>query len=87
MRHPRYGYRRITKFLRRDGFEINPKRVARIRREEGLKVIKRQKRITTLNRASETCAPFEYLFFIADQGLIPHQHPVNYIRPSEIPDS
>jgi transposase InsO family protein len=44
LRHPRYGYRRITALLRRDGFEINPKRVARIRREEGLKVSKRQKR-------------------------------------------
>jgi len=40
-RHPRYGYRRITALLRRDGFEVNPKRVARIRREEGLKVSKR----------------------------------------------
>ncbi len=44
LKHPRYGYRRITALLRRDGFEINPKRVARIRREEGLKVSKRQKR-------------------------------------------
>jgi transposase InsO family protein len=44
LRHPRYGYRRITALLRRDGFEINPKHVARIRREEGLKVSKRQKR-------------------------------------------
>ena len=44
LKNPRYGYRRITALLRRDGFEINPKRVARIRREEGLKVSKRQKR-------------------------------------------
>ena len=44
LKHPRYGYRRITALLRRDGFEINPKKVARIRREEGLKVSKRQKR-------------------------------------------
>jgi len=41
LKHPRYGYRRITALLRRDGFEINPKKVARIRREEGLKVSKR----------------------------------------------
>jgi hypothetical protein len=44
LKDPRYGYRRITALLRRDGFEINPKKVARIRREEGLKVSKRQKR-------------------------------------------
>ncbi len=31
-RYPRYGYRRITALLRREGFEVNPKRVARIRR-------------------------------------------------------
>jgi len=37
-KHPRYGYRRITALMRRDGFEVNGKRVARIRREEGFKV-------------------------------------------------
>ena len=30
-KHPRYGYRRITALLRREGFEVNAKRVARIR--------------------------------------------------------
>ena len=30
-KHPRYGYRRITALMRREGFEINGKRVARIR--------------------------------------------------------
>jgi len=33
-KHPRYGYRRITALLRREGFEVNPKRVARTRRPE-----------------------------------------------------
>ncbi|MGC1480269.1 MAG: DDE-type integrase/transposase/recombinase [Chthoniobacterales bacterium] len=47
-KHPRYGYRRITALLRRDGFEINPKRVARIRREEGFKVSKRRRRMRRL---------------------------------------
>ena len=45
LKQPRYGYRRITALLRRDGFEINPKRVARIRRKEGLKVSRRQRRM------------------------------------------
>ena len=44
-KHPRYGYRRITALLRREGFEVNPKRVARIRREEGIKVSKKQRRM------------------------------------------
>lgn len=47
-RHPRYGYRRITALLRRDGFEVNAKRVARVRREEGLRVSKRQRRTKRL---------------------------------------
>ena len=35
-KHPRYGYRRITALLRLDGLTINPKRVQRLRRMEGL---------------------------------------------------
>ena len=34
--HPRYGYRRITALLRRQGKGVNPKHVARLWREEGL---------------------------------------------------
>ncbi len=34
----RYGYRRITALLRREGWRVNAKRVARIWREQGLKV-------------------------------------------------
>lgn len=36
--NPRYGYRRITALLRREGWRVNPKRVLRLWREEGLKV-------------------------------------------------
>jgi putative transposase len=36
-KHPRYGYRRITALLRREGYEVNPKRVARIRRRKASK--------------------------------------------------
>jgi transposase InsO family protein len=38
----RYGYRRITALLRREGWRVNPKRVERIWRQEGLKVPRRQ---------------------------------------------
>ena len=38
----RYGYKRITALLNQDGWRINHKRVARIWREEGLKVPSRQ---------------------------------------------
>lgn len=47
-KHPRYGYRRITALLRRGGREINSKRVQRIRREEGLKVSKKQRKTRRL---------------------------------------
>tara|TARA_B110000305_G_C19283345_1_gene560424 strand:- start:22 stop:942 length:921 start_codon:yes stop_codon:yes gene_type:complete len=43
-KHPRYGYRRITAMMRREGHVINEKRVLRVRREAGLKVHKRQRR-------------------------------------------
>ncbi len=38
----RYGYRRITALLRREGWRVNHKRVERIWRREGLKVPRRQ---------------------------------------------
>jgi len=38
----RYGYRRITAMLRREGWRVNHKRVERIWRREGLKVPRRQ---------------------------------------------
>lgn len=47
-KHPRYGYRRITALLRREGMGINAKRVQRVRRQEGLRVSKRQRRMKRL---------------------------------------
>lgn len=38
----RYGYRRITALLRQQGWHVNPKRVQRIWRREGLKVPSKQ---------------------------------------------
>lgn len=38
----RYGYRRVTALLRRDGWRVNVKRVYRIWRREGLKVPSKQ---------------------------------------------
>ena len=38
----RYGYRRVTELLHREGWRVNHKRVERIWREEGLKVPSRQ---------------------------------------------
>ena len=38
----RYGYRRITELLRREGWHVNHKRIERIWRREGLKVPQKQ---------------------------------------------
>ena len=41
-RYGRYGYRRITALLAREGWRVNHKRIERLWRREGLKVPKRQ---------------------------------------------
>lgn len=51
-KHPRYGYRRVTALLRRDGEQINAKRVQRVRRAEGLQVRERQKRMRRVGESS-----------------------------------
>jgi hypothetical protein len=40
----RYGYRRVTAFLREDCWQVNHKRAERIWRREGLKVPKKQRK-------------------------------------------
>jgi putative transposase len=42
LQYGRYGYRRITALLRDAGWAVNPKRVERIWRREGLKVPAKQ---------------------------------------------
>ncbi len=51
---PRYGYRRITHQLRREGWTVNHKHVARIMRERGLQVHRKPKRRTT----TDSCHAF-----------------------------
>ena len=51
----RYGYRRITALLRREGWRVNAKRVQRIWRQEGLKVPKRQPKRGRLWLADGSC--------------------------------
>lgn len=41
---PRYGYRRISALLRREGHAVNPKRVQRVRSRHGLQVRKKQRK-------------------------------------------
>jgi len=52
--HPRYGYRRMTTLLTREGFCVNHKRIQRLCRDEGLRVVSKAKKrsrvgISTIN--------------------------------------
>jgi len=51
----RYGYRRVTALLRREGWRVNHKRVERIWRQEGLKVPRRQPKRRRLWLAEGSC--------------------------------
>jgi putative transposase len=51
--NPRYGYRRVWALLRREGWEVNKKRVLRLWREAGLKVPQRQHKSRRLMGGSE----------------------------------
>ena len=53
-RHPRYGYRRITTLLRREGWRVNRKRVHRLWRREGLKVVVKQRKIRRLGSSDNS---------------------------------
>ena len=54
--NPRYGYRRVWALLKREGFEVNKKRVHRLWREEGLKVPDKQhKRRRLLGNSENGC--------------------------------
>ncbi len=43
-RFPRYGYRRMTALLRREGWHVNRKRIQRLMRIEGLRVMSKPKK-------------------------------------------
>jgi putative transposase len=53
--HPRYGYRRITALLRREGRSVNRKRVHRLWRREGLEVPQIQRKRRRLGQGENGC--------------------------------
>jgi putative transposase len=56
-RYGAYGYRRVTHQLRREGFAVNHKRVARIMRERGLKAEPPRRFVVTSDGAAATPFP------------------------------
>jgi transposase InsO family protein len=55
-RHPRYGYRRIWALLRREGWQVNRKRIHRLWRREGLKVPLKAHKRRRLGSSENACA-------------------------------
>lgn len=53
--HPRFGYRRITRLLRREDWDVNRKRVYRLWRREGLKVPRKQRKKRRLGSSENAC--------------------------------
>jgi transposase InsO family protein len=55
VKHPRYGYRRVTILLREDGWLVNFKRVYRLWCQEGLKVHRKQHKRLWLGTSANSC--------------------------------
>lgn len=53
--HPRYGYRRVTVLLRREGWRVNFKRVYRLWGREGFKVPKKTRKRRRLGTSANAC--------------------------------
>lgn len=54
---PRFGYRRLTVLLRREGQSVNHKRIFRLYREEGLAVRRRRRKRVASTQRTELAAP------------------------------
>lgn len=53
--YPRYGYRFMTVLLRREGWEVNRKRVYRLWQQEGLQVRQKQRKKRRLGTSAGSC--------------------------------
>lgn len=54
-RRPRFGYRRLTAVLRREGWVVNRKRVHRLCRQEGLKVRRTRRKTRSVGSSANAC--------------------------------
>jgi len=54
-RRPRFGYRRLTAVLKREGWKVNPKRVHRLCRKEGLKVRRIRRKTRAVGCSTNAC--------------------------------
>jgi len=54
-RRPRFGYRRLTAILKREGWHVNAKRIHRLCRKEGLKVRRTVRKKRALGQSANAC--------------------------------
>ena len=62
-KHPRYGYRRITALMRREGWKVNRKRIYRLWRKSGRQIVRKKKVNRKVGDPQHAC------------HLLPSQHP------------
>jgi transposase InsO family protein len=55
-KHPRFGYRRIWRMLREEGWRVNAKRVQRLWRREGMKVPQKRRKRRARGSSANSCA-------------------------------
>ena len=55
LRWPRFGYRRITAVLRREGWRVNVKRVHRMWKEEGLQIRRKARKRRRIGTSANAC--------------------------------
>ena len=54
--NPRYGYRRVWASLRREGWQVNRKRVQRLWQQAGLRIVAKQTRRRRMGSGESSCA-------------------------------
>ena len=54
-RRPRFGYRRLTALVRREGWAVNAKRIHRLCRKEGLKVRRTLRKARAIGASANAC--------------------------------
>ena len=55
IRRPRFGYRRITVLLNREGWRVNVKRVHRLWKEEGLQIRRKARKRRRMGNSANAC--------------------------------
>jgi len=72
-KYPRFGYRKIFDVLKSEGFSVSRERVRLIRKQEGLQVIKKQKKKRLLGRSTGKLHRAEYVHHLWSYDLVSDQ--------------